>query len=164
MKKIRVGVRRLLLSVFALIIAILFTTSRLIVSSSLSHHNHSNSHKATNVVPTVDVAPSMELLNIEEGHENKTSIIGGYSSLLLLDGKNSSTTFVDEKKNSFHFIVSSDCTSYQRWETLVQLHSAQAIHQCGRFTWIVSGWYVNLYTCIIVYLLIFILTTNQIKS
>lgn len=145
MKKIRVGVRRLLLSVFALIIAILFTTSRLIVGSSLSHH--SNSHKATTVVPTVDVAPSIELLHIEEGHENKTSIIGGSSSLLLLDGKNSSTTFVD-KKNSFHFIVSSDCTSYQRWETLVQLHSAQAIHQCGRFTWIVSGWYVNLYTCI----------------
>ena len=162
MKKIRVGVRRLLLSVFALIIAILFTTSRLIVGSSLSHH-HSNSHKATNVVPTVDVAPSMELLNIEEGHDNKTSIIGGSSSLLL-DRKNySSTAFVDGEKNSFHFIVSSDCTSYQRWETLVQLHSAQAIHQCGRFTWIVSGWYVNLYTCIIVYL-IFILTTNQIKS
>ena len=154
MKKIRVGVRRLLLSVFALIIAILFTTSRLIVGSSLSHH--SNSHKATTVVPTVDV---------EEGHENKTSIIGGSSSLLL-DGKNySSTAFVEEEKNSFHFIISSDCTSYQRWETLVQLHSAQAIHQCGRFTWIVSGWYVNLYTCIIVYLLIFILTTNnQIKS
>ena len=81
MKKIRVGVRRLLLSVFALIIAILFTTSRLIVSSSLSHH--SNSHKATTVVPTVDVA--MELLNIEEGHDNKTSIIGGSSSSLLLD-------------------------------------------------------------------------------
>ena len=150
MKKIRVGVRRLLLSVFALIIAILFTTSRLIVGSSLSHHSYS--HKATTVVHTVDVAPSMELLNIEEGHDNKTSIIGGSSSL-------------DRKKNSFHFIVSSDCTSYQRWETLVQLHSAQAIHQCGRFTWIVSGWYVNLYTCIIVYLLIFILTTNnQIKS
>ncbi|ACI64739.1 predicted protein [Thalassiosira pseudonana CCMP1335] len=42
-------------------------------------------------------------------------------------------------QNSFHFIVSSDCTSYQRWETLVQFHSAQSIKQCGRFTWIVSG-------------------------
>ncbi|KAL3815947.1 hypothetical protein ACHAXA_003568 [Cyclostephanos tholiformis] len=44
-------------------------------------------------------------------------------------------------ENSFHFIVSSDCTSYQRWETLTQLHSAQSVRQCGRFTWIVSGWY-----------------------
>lgn len=48
-------------------------------------------------------------------------------------------------KNSFHFIVSSDCTSYQRWETLTQLHSAQSVRQCGRFTWIVSGWYVPLF-------------------
>ena len=48
-------------------------------------------------------------------------------------------------KNSFHFIVSSDCTSYQRWETLTQLHSAQSVHQCGRFTWVVSGWYVPLF-------------------
>ena len=53
---------------------------------------------------------------------------------------------VDEKtipkavlENSFHFILSSDCTSYQRWETLTQLHSAQNVQQCGRFTWIVSG-------------------------
>jgi hypothetical protein len=48
-------------------------------------------------------------------------------------------------KNSFHFIISSDCTSYQRWETLTQLHSAQSVNQCGRFTWIVSGWYVSLF-------------------
>ncbi len=48
-------------------------------------------------------------------------------------------------ENSFHFIVSSDCTSYQRWETLTQLHSAQSVQQCGRFTWIVSGWYVPLF-------------------
>jgi hypothetical protein len=47
--------------------------------------------------------------------------------------------------NSFHFIVSSDCTSYQRWETLTQLHSAQSVRQCGRFTWIVSGWCVPLF-------------------
>lgn len=42
-------------------------------------------------------------------------------------------------ENSFHFVVSSDCTSYQRWETLTQLHSAQSVRQCGRYTWIVSG-------------------------
>ena len=41
--------------------------------------------------------------------------------------------------NSYHFLISSDCTSYQRWEVLTQLHSAQQIHQCGRSTWIVSG-------------------------
>ncbi|KAL7489499.1 hypothetical protein ACHAW6_016205 [Cyclotella cf. meneghiniana] len=43
------------------------------------------------------------------------------------------------RSNSFHFVISSDCTSYQRWEVLVQLHSAQSIRQCGRYTWIVSG-------------------------
>ena len=42
-------------------------------------------------------------------------------------------------RNSYHFVISSDCTSYQRWETLVQLHSARHIRQCGRYTWIVSG-------------------------
>mmetsp|Transcript_3128 Transcript_3128/g.4813 ORF Transcript_3128/g.4813 Transcript_3128/m.4813 type:complete len:536 (-) Transcript_3128:120-1727(-) len=45
----------------------------------------------------------------------------------------------NSKSGAFHFIVSSDCTSYQRWETLTQLHSAQNVKQCGRFTWIVSG-------------------------
>jgi len=45
----------------------------------------------------------------------------------------------NDSKSNFHFIVSSDCTSYQRWETLTQLHSAQNVKQCGRFTWIVSG-------------------------
>lgn len=50
-----------------------------------------------------------------------------------------SITASDDSKSNFHFIVSSDCTSYQRWETLTQLHSAQNAKQCGRFTWIVSG-------------------------
>jgi hypothetical protein len=44
-----------------------------------------------------------------------------------------------QQKNLFHFIISSDCTSYQQWETLTLLHSAETIAQCGRFTWIVSG-------------------------
>ena len=48
-------------------------------------------------------------------------------------------TAVDSHSSNFHFIVSSDCTSYQRWETLTQFHSAQDVNQCGRFTWIVSG-------------------------
>lgn len=46
---------------------------------------------------------------------------------------------ISDQKNLFHFIISSDCTSYQRWETLTLLHSAESISQCGRFTWIVSG-------------------------
>ncbi|CAJ1913834.1 unnamed protein product [Cylindrotheca closterium] len=45
----------------------------------------------------------------------------------------------EAKGNLFHFIVSSDCTSYQRWETLTLLHSAERVSQCGKFTWIVSG-------------------------
>jgi hypothetical protein len=44
-----------------------------------------------------------------------------------------------QQKNLFHFIISSDCTTYQQWETLTLLHSAESIAQCGRFTWIVSG-------------------------
>lgn len=47
------------------------------------------------------------------------------------DGEDNSVTF--------HFIISSDCTSYQLWETLASFHGAEAIQQCGRFTWIVSG-------------------------
>lgn len=52
-----------------------------------------------------------------------------------------SSTFVSKvkPKNSYHFLISSDCTSYQRWEVLTLLHSAQSIRQCGRYTWIVSG-------------------------
>lgn len=52
-----------------------------------------------------------------------------------------SSTFVSKvkPKNSYHFLISSDCTSYQRWEVLTLLHSAQSIGQCGRYTWIVSG-------------------------
>jgi hypothetical protein len=40
---------------------------------------------------------------------------------------------------TFHFMVSSECSSYQLWETLTQFHAAEAVQQCGRFTWIVSG-------------------------
>ena len=29
--------------------------------------------------------------------------------------------------------------SYQLWETVVLIHSAESVGQCGRFTWIVSG-------------------------
>ncbi|CAB9518630.1 expressed unknown protein [Seminavis robusta] len=39
----------------------------------------------------------------------------------------------------FHFIISTQCSSYQLWETLTTFHSAEAVHQCGQFTWIVSG-------------------------
>ncbi|KAG7355825.1 hypothetical protein IV203_000511 [Nitzschia inconspicua] len=47
----------------------------------------------------------------------------------------------DEEDDSvvFHFIVSSECSSYQLWETLTSFHAAEAVHQCGRFTWIISG-------------------------
>jgi hypothetical protein len=58
---------------------------------------------------------------------------------LLSSGEKGIHVGSNESKNSYHFLISSDCTSYQRWEVLVQLHSAQQIRQCGRYTWIVSG-------------------------
>ena len=39
----------------------------------------------------------------------------------------------------YHFVVSSDCSALQRWQVLTQIHSAQAVGQQGRYTWIVSG-------------------------
>jgi hypothetical protein len=39
----------------------------------------------------------------------------------------------------FRFIISSECSSYQLWETITSFHSAEAVQQCGRFTWIISG-------------------------
>jgi len=38
-----------------------------------------------------------------------------------------------------HFTVSSDCSTYQRWQVLVQIHSAHAVSQAGRFSWLISG-------------------------
>jgi hypothetical protein len=47
----------------------------------------------------------------------------------------------EEEDNSilFHFITSTECSSYNVWETITQIHSAEAVRQCGKFTWIVSG-------------------------
>ena len=39
----------------------------------------------------------------------------------------------------FHFVVSSDCSSYQRWQVLTQIQSARSVEQHGKYTWIVSG-------------------------
>jgi hypothetical protein len=51
---------------------------------------------------------------------------------------NSSTTMAVSLLK-LHFTVSSDCTTYQRWQTLSQVHSARAVGQAGRFSWLVSG-------------------------
>mgnify|MGYP003870146611 CR=1 FL=1 len=45
----------------------------------------------------------------------------------------------EDSSVTFHFIVSSECSSYQLWETLAQIHSAESVRQCGKFTWILSG-------------------------
>lgn len=64
---------------------------------------------------------------------------GSINRLSQNNNEPTTTNNVKSNRNSYHFVISSDCTSYQRWETLVQLHSAQHIGQCGRYTWIVSG-------------------------
>ena len=117
-KKIRIGVHHLLLAVLALTLLILFFSARLIQINSAGVSALDG--ELSPEVQHYDVRESKDSNNVTSNDNNGAS-----------DGK-----------NSFHFIVSSDCTSYQRWETLTQLHSAQSIQQCGRFTWIVSGWYV----------------------
>ena len=117
-KKIRIGVHHLLLAVLALTLLILFFSARLIQINSVGVSALDG--ELSPEVQHYDVRESKDSNNVTSNDNNGAS-----------DGK-----------NSFHFIVSSDCTSYQRWETLTQLHSAQSIQQCGRFTWIVSGWYV----------------------
>lgn len=43
------------------------------------------------------------------------------------------------EKPTFHFVVSSDCSPFQRWQVLVQIHSAIDVGIIGRYTWIMSG-------------------------
>jgi len=45
----------------------------------------------------------------------------------------------EEAKPSFHFVVSSDCSPFQRWQVLTQIHSAIDVGTTGRYTWIMSG-------------------------
>ena len=45
----------------------------------------------------------------------------------------------DTDKPTFHFVVSSDCSPFQRWQVLVQMHSAIDVGITGRYTWIMSG-------------------------
>jgi hypothetical protein len=40
---------------------------------------------------------------------------------------------------ALHIICSSDCSTYQRWQVLTQVHSAWAVGQGGRYTWLISG-------------------------
>jgi len=105
-KKIRIDVRHILIAVFALTLAIIFSTTRLVQQNGVNKTRYN----------------PLLIGNPQEINANAIQDEAGEPSV-----------------NYFHFIVSSDCTSYQRWETLTQLHSAQSVSQCGRFTWIVSG-------------------------
>ncbi|KAL3776411.1 hypothetical protein HJC23_006765 [Cyclotella cryptica] len=111
-RKIRVGTNHVLAAAFVLVIAFVSSFLRLLTLSSI--HDGSSSAAAENTNSAIG-APGIQQLD--------TSAISTKS----------------KRPNSFHFVISSDCTSYQRWEVLVQLHSAQSIRQCGRYTWIVSG-------------------------
>ena len=120
--KIRIGVHHLLLAVLALTLLILFFSARLIQINSSGVSASGG-----------ELSPKVQTYNVIENKDSNNVVTSNINNGASDDGK-----------NSFHFIVSSDCTSYQRWEILTQLHSAQSIQQCGRFTWIVSGWYVFL--------------------
>uniref|UniRef100_A0A7S4QH32 Uncharacterized protein n=1 Tax=Ditylum brightwellii TaxID=49249 RepID=A0A7S4QH32_9STRA len=40
---------------------------------------------------------------------------------------------------SYHFVVSSDCSTFQKWQVFTQIHSALSVQQTGKYTWIISG-------------------------
>jgi hypothetical protein len=61
------------------------------------------------------------------------------STITMASNRTKNTNKNDDESIIFRFIISSECSSYQLWETLTSFHAAEAIHQCGRFTWIISG-------------------------
>lgn len=77
---------------------------------------------------------SKSRLQNDINEKTKASALSPTSSIQATNDDKDEDTSV-----TFHFIISSDCTSYQLWETLASFHGAEAIKQCGRFTWIVSG-------------------------
>ena len=111
-----------------MLLCIMFSASRM-VQHDVVHH--------VNAVVTVQEKNALRPPEKRNDKNDKRSID---KSMKIEKSNNIKKRDGDSSANSFHFIVSSDCTSYQRWETLTQLHSAQSINQCGRFTWIVSGW------------------------
>ena len=80
---------------------------------------------ATFILIFVSLSSFFHLLKLTSDEFNISTDI----ALAPRQGDNSSKS---KQSNSYHFLISSDCTSYQRWEVLVQLHSAQQIQQCGR--------------------------------
>ena len=136
--KIRIGVHHLLLAVLALTLLILFFSARLIQVNSTEISALGGEY-----------SPRIQQYDIRESKDSNNVVTSNINNGASDDGK-----------NSFHFIVSSDCTSYQRWEILTQLHSAQSIQQCGRFTWIVSGWYVMFLSIMNMSLIYFILNIS----
>eukprot|EP00980_Cylindrotheca_fusiformis_P029440 scaffold23476_cov125-Cylindrotheca_fusiformis.AAC.8 len=79
------------------------------------------------------------ILLIVHHEAGNTASTGGITKQIAKSNEGLPSSSARGSKNLFHFIISSDCTSYQRWEALTLLHSAEAVSQCGRFTWIVSG-------------------------
>ena len=120
-RKVRIGIGQVLVAAFAFILAFLFTAARL-----LSYDNAAGVGKA-DYQRDGKRRTQLRVPFPPANHDSDEGIANAMKTSDKYD------------KNSFHFIVSSDCTSYQRWETLTQLHSAQNVRQCGRFTWIVSG-------------------------
>lgn len=109
-KKLRISAKTVLLSTVAFCVTLLITVNVLL------------QNKQTRSVHPPPVSPSKQQQVAVDAKHKPVPIAAA-----------------DNSESAFHFIVSSDCTSYQRWETLTQLHSAQNVKQCGRFTWIVSG-------------------------
>jgi len=62
---------------------------------------------------------------------------GGTSHGAKAKAAHKETTHSD--KPTFHFVVSSDCSPFQRWQVLTQMHSAIDVGITGRYTWIMSG-------------------------
>ena len=112
-KPVRVGARRVLTAAFALALALLFSAAhvahRVSVSeeaSSADVHRHRGDRADPPPRASGGVPPPPSAGRRKSARAQRDA------------GRESATA------NAFHFVVSSDCTSYQRWEVLTQLHSA----------------------------------------
>mmetsp|Transcript_7280 Transcript_7280/g.14612 ORF Transcript_7280/g.14612 Transcript_7280/m.14612 type:complete len:579 (-) Transcript_7280:186-1922(-) len=132
-QKLRIGMTQIMSVALAGMLLVFFTVSKFIQSNTIIRSEptakNNNGHNLQMQSSKISVPEP------RSGRQSKNN------ELMQPEPQPDSNQSLNQtqKQNSFHFIISSDCTSYQRWETLTQLHSAQSVQQCGRFTWIVSG-------------------------
>jgi hypothetical protein len=99
-----------------LLVAVIFTCTISFLTTWTFYQAHSTESLAQNQKPTTLLSSIVPSINETKNAENQR-----------------------DERVIFRFIISSECSSYQLWESLTSFHAAEAINQCGRFTWIISG-------------------------